>query len=156
MNTTATKAEAREIVVDEVLPHKPDIIWKTLTSAELMGRWLKMQPKGFEPVKGNRFTYQTTPAGAWDGVIRCEVLEVIPGERLSYSWQGGDDGNNGRYGARLNTVVTFTLTKVGVGTRLRLVHSGFELPRNDTAFTGMSGGWVGVVQRIAELSGETA
>lgn len=156
MNATAMKTEAREIVVDEVFPHKPEMLWKTLTSAALMGRWLKMQPTGFEPVKGNRFTYQTTPAGAWDGVIRCKVLEVIPNERLAYSWQGGDDSNNGQYGARLDTVVTFTLTKVGVGTRLRLVHSGFELPRNETAFTGMSGGWVGVVQRIAALSGEAA
>ena len=154
MNATAMKTEAREIVVDEVLPHKPEIIWKTLTSAELMGRWLKMQPAGFEAVKGNRFTYQTKPAGARDGVIRCEVLDVIPNERLTYSWASGDDSNNGQYGARLDTVVTFTLTKVGVGTRLRMVHSGFELPRNDTAFTGMSGGWVKVVQRIAAIAGE--
>ncbi len=154
MNATAKKPQAREIVVDEVLPHKPEILWKTLTSPELMGRWLKMQPTGFEAVKGNCFTYQTTPAGAWDGKIRCEVLEVVPNERLTYSWTSGDDSNNGRYGARLDTVVTFTLTKVGVGTRLRLVHSGFELPRNDTAFTSMSGGWTGVVQRIAELSAE--
>ncbi len=152
----ATTTEAREIVVDEVFPHKPEVLWKTLTSAALMGRWLGMAPTGFAPVVGNRFTYQTTPAPAWDGVIRCQVLEVIPNERLVYSWAGGDDGNNGRYGARLDTVVTFTLIKVGVGTRLRLVHSGFELPRNDTAFTGMSGGWVGVVQRIADLSGEHA
>jgi uncharacterized protein YndB with AHSA1/START domain len=154
MNATARAIETREIVVDEVLPHKPEIVWKTLTAPELMGRWLKMQPTGFAAVKGTRFTYQTTPAGAWDGVIRCEVLEVVPNERLSYAWRGGDDSNNGKYGARLDTVVTFTLTKVGVGTRLRLVHSGFELPRNETAYTGMSGGWVGVIQRIGELSGE--
>ena len=154
MNAVATMTETREIVVDEVFPHRPEILWKTLTSAELMGRWLGMQPTGYEAVVGNRFTYQTTPAPAWDGVIRCRVLEVIPNERLVYSWQGGDDSNNGQYGSRLDTVVTFTLTKVGVGTRLRLVHSGFELPRNDTAFTGMSGGWVKVVQRIAAIAGE--
>ena len=154
MNAIVTMAETREIVVDEGFPHKPEILWKTLTSAELMGRWLGMQPTGYEAVVGNRFTYQTTPAPAWDGVIRCRVLEVIPNERLVYSWQGGDDCNNGQYGSRLDTVVTFTLTKVGVGTRLRMVHSGFELPRNDTAFTGMSGGWVKVVQRIAAIAGE--
>jgi len=154
MNATATMAEAREIVVDEVFPHKPEILWKTLTSAALMGRWLGMTPTGYEAVKGNRFTYQTTPASAWDGVIRCQVLEVIPNERLVYSWAGGDDGNNGKYGSRLNTLVTFTLTKVGVGTRLRLVHSGFTLPKNDTAFTGMSDGWIKVVQRINAIAGE--
>ena len=154
MNAIVTMAETREIVVDEVFPHKPEILWKTLTSAELMGRWLGMQPTDYEAVVGNRFTYRTTPAPAWDGVIRCQVLEVIANERLVYSWQGGDDRNNGQYGSRLDTVVTFTLTKVGVGTRLRLVHSGFELPKNDTAFTGMSGGWAKVVQRIAAIAGE--
>jgi uncharacterized protein YndB with AHSA1/START domain len=154
MNAIVTMAETREIVVDEVFPHKPEILWKTLASADLMGRWLGMQPTGYEAAVGNRFTYQTTPAPAWDGVIRCQVLEMIPNERLVYSWQGGDDSNNGQYGSRLDTVVTFTLTKVGVGTRLRLVHSGFELPKNDTAFTGMSGGWAKVVQRIAAIAGE--
>ena len=154
MNYVEPMIETREIVVDEVFPHKPEILWKTLTRPELMARWLKMTPTGFAPVKGNRFTYQTTPAGAWDGIIRCEVLEVIPNERLSYSWVSGDDSNNGLYGARLETVATFTLTKVGVGTRLRLVHSGFVLPRNDTAFKSMSGGWVGVFERIDAIAGE--
>jgi uncharacterized protein YndB with AHSA1/START domain len=154
MNDTAIMAGTQEIVVDEVFHHKPEVLWQTLASAELMGRWLGMQPTGFEPVKGNRFTYQTTPADAWDGVIHCRVLEVMPNERLAYSWQGGDDSNNGQYGSRLDTVVTFTLTKVGVGTRLRLVHSGFMLPKNDTAFKSMSGGWAKVVQRIDAIAGE--
>ena len=65
-----------------------------------MGRWLNMTPNGYEPVVGNRFTYKTSPAGAWDGTIQCEVLEVVPGERLAYSWKGGDEANVG-YGSRL-------------------------------------------------------
>ena len=59
-----------DIVVDEVLPHAPETIWKALTTGELIARWL-MAPTGFEPVKDKRFTYQTTPAGAWDGTIHC-------------------------------------------------------------------------------------
>src|SRR6266702_5304269 len=153
MNQAALKSDTQDIVVDEVFPHKPEVMWKTLTTAELMGRWL-MMPTGFEPVKGKRFTYQTTPAGEWDGVIHCQVLEVIPNQRLSYSWTGGDDGNDGQYGSRLDTVATFTLTKVGVGTRLRLVHSGFVLPKNDTAFKSMSGGWTKVVRNLDTIAAE--
>ena len=85
MTDTVLHADTREIVVDEVFPHAPATIWKTLATNDLMGRWLKMTPTGFEPVVGNRFTYQTSPAGAWDGTIQCEVLEVVPGERLAYS-----------------------------------------------------------------------
>jgi uncharacterized protein YndB with AHSA1/START domain len=153
MNETALKSQTQQIVVDDVFAHAPETIWKTLTNGELMGRWLGMTPTGFEPVKGKRFTYQTTAAGAWDGVIHCEVLEVIANQRLAYAWKGGHQGNVG-YGSRLDTVVTFTLSKEENGTRLRLVHSGFVLPENEMAFTNMGNGWKKVVPRIGALAGE--
>jgi uncharacterized protein YndB with AHSA1/START domain len=148
----AVKPETKSIVVDEVLPHAPEKIWRVLTTGALIGRWL-MQPTGFEPVKGTRFTYKTKPAGAWDGTIHCQVLEVIPNERLVYSWKGGHEGNVG-YGAPLDTVVTFTLAKVQDGTRLRLVHSGFVTPQNDSALTTMGNGWKKVVKDLGAIAGE--
>jgi uncharacterized protein YndB with AHSA1/START domain len=154
MTQAATKLDTQDIVVEEVFPHAPETIWKTLTTGALMARWLGMEPTGFAPVKGTRFTYQTTAAGAWDGVIRCQVLDVVPNRRLSYSWTGGDDGNNGQYGSRLDTIVTLSLTKVDGGTRLRLVHSGFVTPQNDSAYRGMSEGWKTVVGRVGAVSGE--
>ena len=62
MNDPASKTGTQDIVVDEVFPHAPETIWKTLTSGALMARWIEMTPTGFEPVKGKRFTFQTTPA----------------------------------------------------------------------------------------------
>src|ERR1700722_6847469 len=109
MSDAAIMTDSHEIVVDEVFPHPPEVVWKTLTTAELMGRWL-MMPTGFEPTKGKRFTYRTTPAGAWDGVIHCLVLDVIPNERLVYEWSGGHDAN-ADYGSRLEEVVTGTPPK---------------------------------------------
>jgi uncharacterized protein YndB with AHSA1/START domain len=150
MTNTALKAATREIVVDEVFPHAPETIWKALTNGELIGRWL-MAPTGFEAVEGNSFTFQTTPGGAWDGVIRCRVLEVIPNERFAFAWTGGHESNVG-YGSRLDTIVTFTLAREAQGTRLRLVHSGFDLPRNETAFQGMSDGWPKVVRSLADTA----
>ena len=153
MNDAALKSDTQDIVVDEVFPHAPETIWKTLTTGELIGRWLLMKPTGFEPVKGARFTFQTTPAGAWDGIIHCQVLEVMPNERLVYAWKGGHEGNVG-YGSRLDTVVTFCLSRVENGTRLRLVHSGFITPKNDTAFKNMNEGWKKVVQSLGAIAGE--
>jgi uncharacterized protein YndB with AHSA1/START domain len=146
MNHPALLPDTQAIVVDEVFPHTPELIWKTLTTGELIGRWF-MAPSGFDAVPGTRFTFQTTPAGAWDGTIHCEVLEAVPNERLVYAWRGGDEGNVG-YGSKLDTVVTWTLTKVEHGTRLRLVHSGFVTPRNDSAFKTMSEGWKTVIGRV--------
>jgi uncharacterized protein YndB with AHSA1/START domain len=153
MSESATMTDTHEIIVDEVFPHTPEVVWKTLTTPALVGRWLMMTPTGFEPVKGTRFTYQTTPAGEWDGVIDCLVLDAVPNERLIYEWRGGDDANVG-YGSQLNTVVDLRLTQVEGGTWLRVVHSGFVLPKNETAFTNMSGGWKTVVQRIDAIAGE--
>jgi uncharacterized protein YndB with AHSA1/START domain len=153
MNQAALQSGTREIVVEANLPHAPETIWKALTTGELIARWLQMTPTGFEAVKGSNFTYQTTAAGAWDGVIHCQVLDVIPHQRLVYSWKGGHEANVG-YGSLLDTVVTWTLSKMEGGTRLRLVHSGFVLPRNESAYTNMSGGWKKVVPRVGEIAGE--
>jgi uncharacterized protein YndB with AHSA1/START domain len=150
MNSAAsiqtTQLQTQDIVVDEILPHAPETIWKALTDGALMKRWM-MEPTGFAAVIGNRFTYKTKPAGAWDGTIHCEVLEVIPQQRFSYAWRGGDEANTG-YGSALDTVVTWTLSKVATGTRLKLVHAGFVTPRNDTAFQNMSTGWKTVLAKL--------
>ena len=152
MNDTALPIATQQIVVDEVFPHAPETIWRALTTGDLIGRWL-MEPTGFAPVPGTRFTFQTTPGGAWDGVIHCTVLEVIPDRRLVYAWKGGHPANTG-YGAPLDTVVTWTLTRVTGGTRLSLVHAGFVSPTNDTAFKTMSGGWQKVLPKIGTIAGE--
>ena len=150
MNNAALKFETQDILVDEVLPHAPETIWKTLTSSELIGRWM-MAPTGFAPVERIRFTFQTKPAGAWDGTIHCQVLEAVPNERLVYSWKGGHDGNVG-YGSRLDTLVTWTLSEVEGGTRVRLAHSGFVLPTNATACRNLNEGWPKVVRNLGTVA----
>ena len=142
----ALKPDTQDIVVDEVFPHAPETIWKVLTNGGLIGRWL-MPATGFEAVEGKRFTFQTKAGGAWDGVIHCQVLEVKPNERFAYAWKGGNEANVG-YGAPLDTVVTWTLSQVDSGTRVRLVHSGFVAPRSDSAFKIMSEGWKVVMRNL--------
>jgi uncharacterized protein YndB with AHSA1/START domain len=152
MNDAALQSDTHDIIVDEVFPHAPETIWKTLTTGQLIGRWM-MEPTGFEPVEGKRFTFRTSPAGAWDGVIHCQVLEVLPNQRFAYAWKGGHEANAG-YGSPLDTVVTWILSRVENGTRLRLVHSGFVRPKNDTAFKNMSEGWKKVVKNIGAIVDE--
>lgn len=152
MMDAVNKTATHDIMLDEFFPHAPAILWKVLTSGELIARWM-MEPKGFAPVKGTKFTFQTTPAGAWDGTIRCEVLEVKPNERFTYSWQGGDEGNSG-YGTKLDTIVSWQLSAVEGGTRLKLVHSGFVVPVNDTAYQNLGKGWKVCFERVAGIATE--
>ncbi|MCF6370808.1 SRPBCC family protein [Rhizobium halophilum] len=146
------KAVPHDIALDEVFPHAPSVLWKALTTGSLIARWM-MEPKGFAPVVGTRFTFQTTPAGAWDGTIRCEVIEVKENERFSYSWKGGDEGNSG-YGSLLDTMVSWTLSETKGGTRLQLVHSGFLLSRNVSAYEGLGKGWKVCLERLAGIAAE--
>jgi uncharacterized protein YndB with AHSA1/START domain len=81
------------------------------------------------------------------------VLEVVPNERLACSWQGGHNSNSG-YGSLLDTVVTWFLEPQGEGTRLRLVHAGFVLPTNETAYRNMNEGWQKVLPRLRPLADE--
>jgi uncharacterized protein YndB with AHSA1/START domain len=151
MISAVQQSATRDIVVEEVLPHAPDVVWKTLTTGELIGRWL--MPNTFEAAVGKQFTFRTQPMGNWDGVVHCEGLEITPHRKLVYSWKGGSD-DNAPYGSRLDSIVTWTLIAVEGGTRLRLVHSGFRSPENDFAFGAMSGGWAKIAKGIGRVAAE--
>ena len=145
-------AATRDIVVEDVVPQPPEKVWKALTTAQLIGQWL--MPNDFEPVVGKRFTFKTKPIGDWDGVVQCEVLEIVPHRRLVYSWKGGSESNDSgsNYGSKLDSVVTWTLQPEGRGTRLRLVHTGFRSPQNDFAYDAMSPGWRRHIGQISEIA----
>jgi uncharacterized protein YndB with AHSA1/START domain len=149
---SANKAVTRDIVVEDVLPYPIERVWKALTTAELIGRWL--MPNDFEPVVGKRFTFTSRPIGDWDGIVHCEVLEVVPQRRLVYSWKGGTDSNNAQanFASRLDSVVTWTLQPEGSGTKLRMVHTGFRSPQNDFAYDAMSPGWRRHIGQISEIA----
>jgi len=134
--TAATTERAQAIVIDCDLPHSPAKVWRTLTEPKLLATWL--MPNDIRPEPGHRFTFQAKPADGWDGVVRCEVLEVTPQRRLRYAWRGGSPGLDG-YGQPIDTVVTWTLQPTDTGTRLRLEHTGF--PPDSFALQAMRGGW---------------
>src|SRR5436189_17009 len=104
---------------------------------------LKLAGLVVERPEGRNVYYRARP----EGLHRSQVLQVVPNQRLAYAWKGGHAGNAG-YGSLLDTVVTWMLTKAESGTRVRLVHSGFVLPKNDTAYQHMSNGWRKVVRNL--------
>jgi uncharacterized protein YndB with AHSA1/START domain len=151
MTIAATEEQTQDILVEYDIAHPPSKVWRALTDAKLVAAWL--MPNDLVPVVGHHFTFRAQPMPGWDGVCHCEVLEVKPEELLSYTWRGGVEEAS-KYGSRLDTVVTWTLTPTSSGgTLLRLVHSGFT-PKNAYAFEAMSKGWRGKVgERIAEVIG---
>jgi uncharacterized protein YndB with AHSA1/START domain len=56
MNDADLKTDTQQIVVDEVFPHAPETIWRTLTTGELIGRW--RPANRLRASEGNRFTFR--------------------------------------------------------------------------------------------------
>jgi uncharacterized protein YndB with AHSA1/START domain len=141
-------AAMRSIIVERVMPHPPEKIWRALTQAPLIEQWL--MTNDFEPRLGACFTFRAKPMGDWNGIVHCEVTAFDPPRRLAYSWKGGS-AVNANYGSGLDSVVEWVLAPEPGGTRVRMEHSGFG-PRNEFAFEAMSAGWPRGLERLEQVS----
>jgi uncharacterized protein YndB with AHSA1/START domain len=122
-------SQTQAITFEFDLPHAPEKVWRALTDPALLSEWLlpvldlKLEP-------GAAFTLKTDPHPGWDGTVDCQLVEIEPPRKLSYTWRV----------PFLDTVVTFTLTPTASGTRLQLVQSGFK-PDQKQNFGGARYGW---------------
>ena len=125
------------IEIEEYIPHPPSRVWAALTTPEGIARW--WAPGDVRPVVGHRFTLDM---GTW-GHQPCEVLEVEPERTLIYTFAPDT----------LGSTLTWRLRPEGEGTRLTMIHAGFDLdtPMGRTAFEGMGRGWPGVVKKLASV-----
>ena len=137
---------SRSIVHKWFFEHDVDTVWEYLTDSELLAQWL--MPNDFEPTVGHQFNFCTKPKVkfGFDGTVYCEVLEVVPKQKLSYSWKGGANGKTS-----LDTVVTWMLTPQEGGVELRLEHSGFKGVRNYLPYIIMGKGWLKIVKRLLKI-----
>lgn len=141
--------DLRTIRVDQFLPYPPQMVWRALTEPDLIARWL-MPPSGFRLEVGHAFTFQgfPIPAAGFGGTGHSEVLEFEPEKMLRIAWRAAPDDLS-----TLDSTVTFTLEPEGAGTRLFLVHDGFDPddPYQAAGRRAMSGGWPGILPRIAQV-----
>jgi len=119
------------------LDHPVDVVWEYLTTAELLAQWL--MENDFKPIVGHKFQFHSKPVAkfGFDGNIYCEVLEIIPFKKLSYSWKGGP----GKGKITLDSVVVWTLVPKDNGTLLMLEHKGFTGMKNFIGYLFMNSGW---------------
>lgn len=132
-------SQTETIAFEFDLPHPPAKIWRALTEPELLAEWL-LPVIDLSLTPGAAFTFRRDPMPGWDGIVNCRVLEVDAPRKLRYAWVVGD----------MDTVVTFTLTPMGSGTRLGLVQSGFT-PEQKQNFGGARYGWRMMGGKLTEL-----
>ncbi|MBC7829495.1 MAG: SRPBCC domain-containing protein [Chitinophagaceae bacterium] len=106
----------RNIRYEKEFTHPPEKIWKLISDSELLAEWL--MKNDLKPIVGHRFNFYTKPAPGFDGIVYCEILEVIVNKKLVYSWKGGP--------IKKPTTVSWTLEKIPGGTKLIFEHAGFE------------------------------
>ena len=133
----------RSVIVERLMAHPPEKIWRALTQGHLIAEWL--MPNDFRPVVGAAFELRTKPMPQWDGVVRGEVLEVEPNQRLCYSWKTS---------AGMDTLVLWTLTPEAGGTRVRLEQSGFRADE-EANFRGATYGWQRFVEALEKVAAGT-
>src|SRR5690242_15229472 len=90
--------------------YPPHPVWHALVDSRALARWL--MPNTFQPVLGHRFQFLNDSPDHSPEVIECEVTEIEPPRRLSYTWREPDSHHL--------TLVTWVLEPVAGGTRLRL------------------------------------
>ncbi len=101
------------MVIRAELATDRDATWETLTDPTLVERWFaRATPVG---PAGSAYTIDFGDADVMHG----EILEVVPGERLVYSWGWGQTP------AARRTRVTWELSPGEDGTLVTLTHDGW-------------------------------
>jgi uncharacterized protein YndB with AHSA1/START domain len=113
----------------------PRQVWHALTDPRLIEKWSGASAT-FEPEVGTDYSL-------WDGSIVGGILDVVPNEILVQTWKPSDWTID-------NSVVTFTLTKVGNKTQVDLLHENVE----EFDYEGTTKGWdiyyLGAIKKMLE------
>jgi uncharacterized protein YndB with AHSA1/START domain len=105
------------IVIEKIYNVPIHKVWKAITDKNEMKNWY-FKLEDFKPEVGFKFQFLGGPEDGTQYLHLCEITEVIPGKKLTYSWQY--EGYPG------NSFVTFALEAQGDKTLLRLMHEGIE------------------------------
>jgi uncharacterized protein YndB with AHSA1/START domain len=124
------------IILEHSYKAAPARVWRALTDPEEVRQWYFDIP-GFKAEVGHKFSFSGGDETK-QYMHHCEILEVIPERKLSYTWAYEDFPGS--------SVVSFELFPgADGGTRVRITHSGLEtfpgdrLP--DFAPASFKGGW---------------
>ncbi|MFC3199573.1 SRPBCC domain-containing protein [Parapedobacter deserti] len=130
------------VVVEKELDAPVEKVWKAIADKDQLKQWY-FDLDDFKPEVGFRFSFRGQGHKGEQYVHLCTVTEVIPQQKLQYSWQY--EGHAGY------SLVSFELAKMESKTRLRLTHHGLEtFPQDSADFTWKSfnGGWSDIIGKM--------
>lgn len=115
-----------------------DKVWKAITDNEQMKHWY-FKLEEFIPKTGFQFHFLGEGHKGEKYLHLCQITEVVPERKLSYSWRYKDYPGI--------SIVTFELFPEGAHTLLKLSHDGLEtFPDSpDFAKESFAAGWTEVI-----------
>lgn len=120
------------LILEQEFDAPIELVWRAITEKEVMKKWY-FDLAEFELEVGFKFQFEGGDEGK-RYMHLCEILEIVPQEKLSYSWEY--EGHTGL------SVVTFELSPVGEKTKVKLTHAGLETFTNpDFMRENFVGGW---------------
>ncbi len=132
-------------------------VWKAISDAKQFGEWFRAEMKDvFSP--GAPARGRILHPGYEHLTFEVYVERIEPERLFSYRWHPYAVDPNHDYSSEPTTLVTFELSEVPEGTRVKVTESGFDripLARRAEAFRMNSGGWEAQMQNIARYAGET-
>lgn len=131
--------DKQAIVLERLFPASKFDVWKALTNKDEMKQWY-FDLEEFKAEIGFKFSFTGGPSPNKQYVHVCEVLEVVPENKLTYSWRY--EGYSGI------SFVTFELFEKETNTLLRLTHKGVEsFPNENTDFNikNFEDGWNDII-----------
>jgi uncharacterized protein YndB with AHSA1/START domain len=134
----------RDLKFEWLYPNTPEEVWNCLTNSDLIAKWL--MPNDFRLQLGHKFQFRSKPMPGWSGIVDCEVTEIVPMEKLSYTWVSGPKPGS----TAINTVVSWKLTREGGNTRLILEHTGFKGFRAWMTSFLLGSGWKSHISKAFE------
>ncbi|HTB52438.1 MAG TPA: SRPBCC domain-containing protein [Ferruginibacter sp.] len=111
----------------------PEEVWEYLTKPDLLEQWL--MKSDFKPILGHKFSFFDKN----EGDHFCEILEIKPVTKLSYSWK--------KPKMPFDSTVTWTLIPKDGGTDLQIVHNGFTVLKD---YNDHNHGWDYLVTKLVE------
>jgi len=152
MIETSTDRIEKEIVVRAPRSR----VWRALSDAKEFGAWFRAEMKdAFSP--GAPARGRILHPGYEHLTFEIQVECIEPEHLFSYRWHPYAVDLKHDYSSEPTTLVTFELSEVPEGTRVKVIESGFDripLERRAEAFRMNSGGWEAQMQNIARYAGE--
>ena len=134
-----------KIIRKQILIQAPAAkVWEHITDTKKIAGWL--MPNDFEPSAGKEFFLDCKDHGK----AFCVVKEILPQRKLVYTFRSEL--------TKVETLVTITLAKEGAGTRVTLMHSGWDaLPPAEQGIADAFGdGWGAALKNLEEKLQATA